>query len=139
MERGEALLRYVLTCPIVPMALFGLENSGRMRGYFLLASAPGQTRLADAWVDSGELADWQALVGCALREARRRGEAAELATWTSEPLFTQALADNGFHRRFSLPVMFRPAAQAGSERGPRMQMLDNDALYLCEGRGQLWA
>jgi hypothetical protein len=137
-ERGEALFRYTLDCPIVPMALYGLEYIGRVRGYFLLAFAPGQTRLADACVASDELADWRALVGCALREARRRGEAAELAAWASEPLLMQALIDNGFHRRFSLPVMLRPAAQASSDP-LRIQMLDNDALYLCEGRSQLWA
>jgi hypothetical protein len=138
-ERGEALFRYMLACPIVPMALFALEYAGRVRGYFLLAFAPGQTRLADAWVDSDEAADWRALVGCALREARRRGGAAELAAWASEPLLVQALTGNGFHRRFSLPVMLRAGAQASSDQVPRMQMLDNDALYLCEGRGELWA
>lgn len=137
-ERGEALFRHMLACPIVPMALYGLEYAGRMRGYFLLALAPGQTRLADAWVDSDEPADWRALIGCALREARRRGGAAELVAWASEPLLMRALADNGFHRRFSLPVTLRPGAQAGSDP-LRVQMLDNDALYLCEGRSQLWA
>jgi len=138
-ERGEALFRYMLACPIVPVALYGLEYAGRVRGYFLLAFAPGQTRLADAWVDSDELADWRALVGCALREARRRGRAAELAAWASEPLLMQALVDNGFHRRFTLPVMLRAGAQANSDPAPRIQMLDNDALYLNEGRSQLWA
>lgn len=138
-ERGEALFRYVLTCPIVPMALYGLEYDRRLRGYFLLAFAPGQTRLADAWVDSDDLSDWRALVGCAVREARYRGGAAELATWASEPLLMRALADNGFHRRFSLPLMLRAGAQASSDPAPRIQMLDNDALYLCEGRSQLWA
>lgn len=138
-ERSEALFRYMLTCPIVRMALYGLEHAGRMRGYFLLALAPGQTRLADAWVDSDELTEWRALVGCAVREARRRDEAVELAAWASDPLLAQALADNGFHRRFDLPIMLRTGSRAIPERAPRMQMLDNDALYLYEGRGQLWA
>jgi hypothetical protein len=51
----------------------------------------------------------------------------------------QALTDNGFHARFSLPFMLRAGTQANSDPAPRIQMLDNDAPYLCEGRGQLWA
>ena len=138
-ERGEGLFRYMLDCPIVPMSLYGLEYAGRVRGYFLFAHAPGQTRLADAWVDSEELTDWRALVGCAVREARRRGGAAELVAWANEPLLMQALVDNGFHCRLSLPVMLRPGAQASSDPVARIQMLDNDACYLCEAHGQLWA
>ena len=139
LERGEALFRYMLACPIVPMKLFGLEYAGRVRGYFLLSLVPGQARLADAWVDSDELSDWRALVGCAVVEAMRHGQAAELAAWASDPLLAQALVDNGFHARFSLPIMLRAGAQGMPEGAPRMQMLDNDALYLHEERGQLWA
>ena len=139
LERGEALFRYMLACPIVPMELYSLEYADRVRGYFLLARAGGQTRLADAWVDSTEPTDWRALVGCAVREASRRGEAAELVAWSSDPKLTQALADNGFHRRLTLPVMLRGGAQAAPAPALHVQMLDNDALYLYEGRDQLWA
>ena len=138
LERGEALFRYMLACPIVPMALYALEHGGRVRGYFLLAIAGGQTRLADAWVDSAEPTDWRALVGCAVREASRRREAAELVAWSSDPRLAQALGENGFHRRFTLPIMLR-GARAASAPALRVQMLDNDALYLYEGRNQLWA
>jgi len=139
LERGEALFRYMLACPIVPMMLYAVEYADRVRGYFLLALVGGQTRLADAWVDSTEPADWRALVGCAVREASRRKEAAELVAWSSDPMLAQALADNGFHQRFTLPVMLRGGAQAASVSTLRVQMLDNDALYLYEGRDQLWA
>lgn len=139
LERTESLFRYVLTCPILPMRLYGLEYAGRMRGYFLLALAPGQVRLADAWVDSDDRADWAALVGCIVREARRQGEAAELAAWASDSLHAQALIDNGFHLRFNLPLMLRPGSRGMPEPVPRIQMLDTDAFYLHQGRGQLWA
>lgn len=139
LERGEALFRYMLSCPIVPMKLYGLEYAGRVRGYFLLSLAPGQARLADAWVDSDELSDWCALAGCAVAEARRHSQAAELAAWASDPLLAQALIANGFHPRFSLPIMVRTGARDIPGAAPRMQMLDNDALFLHEGRDQLWA
>jgi hypothetical protein len=138
LERSEALFRYMLACPIVPMMLHAVEYAGRVRGYFLLALAGGQTRLADAWVDSREPTDWCALVGCAVREASRRKEAVELVAWSSAPQLAQALADNGFHQRFTLPVMLRGGAQAALAPPLRVQMLDNDALYLYEGRDQLW-
>lgn len=140
LERGEELLRYTLECPIVPMRLYSLERAGRVRGYFLLALAPGQVRFADAWVDSDERSDWRALVACAVRVARCESGAAELAAWANDAALAQALIDNGFRPRFSLPVMLRSSAKGVP--GPaalRMQMLDNDALYLHEGRGQLWA
>lgn len=139
LERGEALFRYMLACPIVPMMLYAVEHAGRVRGYFLLALVGGQTRLADAWVDSAQPTDWRALVGCAVREASRREEAVELVAWSSDPRLAQALADNGFHQRFTLPVMLRGGAQAACAPALRVQMLDNDALYLYEGRDQLWA
>lgn len=139
LERGEDLFRYLLTCPIVTMKLYALECDGRTRGYFLLSLMPAQVRLADAWVDSEERSDWRALAGCAVREASRHGGAAELAAWASDPLLAQALSDNGFHLRYSLPIMLRPGAQGMPDAAPRMQMLDNDAHYLHQGRGQLWA
>lgn len=139
LERSEALFRYVLTCPILPMRLYGLKYAGRIRGYFLLALAPGQARLADAWVDSDDRSDWAALVGCIVREARGLGEAAELAAWASDSLLAQALIDNGFHLRFNLPIMLRPGSRGMPEPAPRIQMLDTDAFYLHQGRGQLWA
>lgn len=139
LERSEALFRYMLACPIVPMMLYVLEYAGRVRGYFLLALAGGQTRLADAWVDSIEPSAWRALVGCAVREASRRQEAAELVAWSSDARLAHALADNGFHQRFTLPVMLRGGAQLAAAPALGVQMLDNDALYLYEGRDQLWA
>ena len=139
LERTEAQMRHALACPIVPMELHGLSRSGRLEGYFLLAYAPGQARLVDSWVSSDDPADWRALIHCAVREAARHGDAAELAAWANEPHLAQALLACGFRGRLSLPVYLRSSAAGAAPRGLRVQMLDNDAAYLHSGRPELWA
>jgi hypothetical protein len=139
LERSEALLRYVLECPIVPMELHALERAGRVRGYFLLAYASAQARLVDSWVLSGEPADWRALIQCAVREASRKGGVAELVTWANDSLLAQSLIECGFRARFTLPVYLRATSPRLVPGMLRLQMLDNDAAYLHEGRSELWA
>jgi hypothetical protein len=139
-ERSAALFAYVLACPIVPVRLFGVERSGRVRGYFLLASAPGQVRIADCWMDSDEPADWRAMLLCAVAEAQHDPQFAEVAIWASDPLLAQALAGCGFQARFELPLLLR-STHAGptSDEPLRVQMLDSDAAFLHEGRRGYWA
>jgi hypothetical protein len=139
-ERSEALLRYVLGCPVTALELYAWERASRASGYFLLAFAPGQARLADCWTRSEDPGDWRALVQCAVREARRNPDAAELIAWGSEPLAARALARSGFHVRGAQPISYL-ATQSftlGATR-VRVQMLDNDAAYSHHGRAELWA
>ena len=138
--RSVELFRYVLSCPIVPMALYAVESSGRIRGYFLLASAPGQVRIADCWVDSDEPADWRAMILCAVGQARQDPRAAEVVMWASDSLLAEALRACGFHARFDTLIQVRPASDGSVPEGPlRVQMLDSDAAYLHQGRMELWA
>lgn len=140
LERTVALFRYVLACPIVPLALYAIERAGRVRGYFLLASAPGQVRIVDCWVDSDERADWRALILCAVAQARRDGQAAEVVIWASDPLLADALGECGFHARQVVAVRLRVAEGAPMPPLPlRLQILDNDAAFLHEGVAHYWA
>ena len=139
-DRTLAALRHALACPIVPVRLFVLEHSGQVGGYFLLSYAPGQARLADAWMVSEDFADWRVLVHAAVREAQRHGEMAELAAWSSDPTIARALQECGFHKRLALPIYLRPSVgEAVPGQTPRMQMLHNDAFYLYFGGNELWA
>ncbi|MGA7540674.1 MAG: hypothetical protein WBW93_18095 [Steroidobacteraceae bacterium] len=139
-ERNEALLGYALSCPIVPMELFVLEHAGRARGYFILAFVSCQARLVDCWVDSDALADWCALIQCAVHQAGQRKAIAELATWGSDPMLSACLEECGFHPRSGVPILVRSGRSAGIATPTfRVQMLDSDAAYLYgEGR-MLWA
>ncbi len=140
LERGPALLRHALVCPIVPVEWFLMEKGGRIGGYFLLSYAPGQARLADLWMDSEDPADWRALVHSAVMQARAKGGVVEAAAWSSDPLLSQTLEACGFHERFTLPIYLR---SSGTEPMPpdalRVHMLDNDAFYLHSGHSELWA
>lgn len=140
LQRSVEQIRYMLTCPIASMALFAVEKSCLIRGYFLLASAPGQARIADCWVDSDEPADWRAMIMCAVEQAKHDPQAAELAIWANDPLLAVALTDCGFHARLELPVSVRPADAASMPPVPlRVQMLDTDAAFLHEGGNGYWA
>jgi hypothetical protein len=138
-ERSVDLFRYVLACPIVPMQLYGVEKTGRLRGYFLLASAPGQVRIADCWMDSAEPADWRALILCALEQAKRDPQAAEVVICASDRLLSGSLEACGFHARFSSPIQVRPLRDDAMPEGTlRVQMLENDSPYLGDGRFEYW-
>ena len=130
LERSEDLLRYILQCPVVPMELFALEKRGSVGGYFLMAFAPGQARLADCWMQSTDPADWRALVNCAVREAKRRPDVAELVSWASDPTLSHCLRECGFHARGAQQARLLATHESNfSAAAVRLQMLDNDAVY----------
>jgi hypothetical protein len=130
-ERSEALFRHMLHCPIVPMELYALKSQNHVRGYFLLAFAPGQARIADCWVATDEPAAWQALIQYAALQAWRHRDVAELVAWSSDAVTARALVAAGFHRRNQQPISLRFAAEDGAiAKRFRVQMLDNDAAYL---------
>lgn len=138
--RNAEILRQALACPIVPVELYALERAGQIGGYFLLSYAPGQARLADCWMESGNPADWRAVIHAAVRQTRRRGGIAELTAWSSDPVLERALCECGFHVRLSVPLYLRPAKRAPiPSQTVRVQMLDDDAFYLYFGRNPLWA
>jgi len=139
-ERNADQLRYFLACPIVPMQLYAVSKAGRLRGYFLLALAPGQVRIADCWLDSEESEDWRAMVLCAVELAQDQPQAAEIVIWASDPLLATALRACGFYARFESPIQVRPSGNNSGPAGPlRVQMLDSDAAFLhYQGRKEYW-
>jgi hypothetical protein len=139
LERSAGLFAHALACPIVPMRLYLLEQAGRVRGYFLLASVVAQVRIADCWVDSDDPADWRSLIGCAVAEARLDPQAAEIVGWASDPWHEGAFRACGFLARTATPVQIRlPRGSAIPVGTLRVQMLDSDAAYLHEGRNEFW-
>jgi hypothetical protein len=139
-ERSLGLFRYMLHCPIAPMELFALKKHNEVRGYFLLAFAPGQARIADCWVVTDEPEAWHALTQFAALQAWQHRDVAELVVWSSDAVMTRALLDNGFHRRNQQPMFLRPSgAEEIFPRGTRVQMLDNDAAYFHHGIAERWA
>lgn len=139
MERTVGQLHYMLGCPIVPMRLYGVERAGRVRGYFLLASLPRQIRIVDCWIDSDASADWQALILCAVAQAARDPEAAEVVMWANDPLLSQAARACGFYARVQYPILVRPADDDSMPEGTlRVQMLDLDDAFLSVDPNEYW-
>jgi hypothetical protein len=141
LERSVELFRYMLSCPITPFTLYALERAGNLKGYFLLASSPGQVRIADCWVASEDPDDWRALVLSAVAQATRDPQAAEVVAWANDPLLSQALLAGGFQSRFHIDVQTLPSSKGGPlPQAPlRLQLLDNDGAYLHKGSREYWA
>jgi hypothetical protein len=139
LERSEGLFSHALMCPLASMGLYAVEKADRLRGYFVLAFVPAQARLADCWMDSGDPADWRALVQCAVLQAKLNPSAAELIAWANDPTLSRALRECGFHERCARPLLLLPNAPATLRGILRVQMLDNDDAYLHGTRPDLWA
>jgi hypothetical protein len=133
MERSMASIQYMLECPTAAMRLYGVEDGGAMRGYFLLACAPSQVRLADYWVDSDAVDDWRNLIECAVETAARMPEVAELIVVSSDPMLSGCLEGLAFHARFKKPVQLLCQKEPeGPPSCPRVQMVESDGAYRCE-------
>jgi hypothetical protein len=133
LERSVAGLAYFLDCPIVPVQIHALRKDDRLVGYFILAFAGGQARLADTWVASGDPMQWRGLVQCAIRTALLDDEVVEIVSVASDPALALALAETGFRPRSSDVIQMRRKVKtpgAAPIDPLRFQMLDSDALYL---------
>lgn len=130
-ERRLEQFAYALECPIAPMTLSRVESPQGVRGYFLLASVPGQVRIGDCWMDSERLEDWSAMLGCALEQAAGDPQAAEIIAWGNDELTAAALRKCGFRGGRELPMQLRASVGVVTPAEPlRAQMLDSDAVYL---------
>jgi len=139
MERSPALFRYLLDCPIVPMSLYCVAEDAHVGGYFLLALAPGQARIVDYWVDSGDPADWRSLLQSAVSVARAHPEIAEVVTIASDAMLCACLEDSGFTRRTAIDVRLRARHPVLTEDvALRLHMVDNDSAYFDAGEYQYW-
>jgi hypothetical protein len=139
-ERSAQTLDYFLNCPPVGMELYLAAKSASVRGYFLLAYASGQARIADFHVDSEDPADWRALIQLAVSQARRNPDAAEIVSLGSDPVTRQALVDSGFHPRGGSTIRVWTAKGIEFPAGPfRFQMIDNDAASYHENKNFYWA
>jgi len=139
-ERRADIFKYFLDCTVAPMQLHVLERDARVRGYFVLSYAFRQVRLADCWIDSDDPAHWRTLIQCAVLEAKRNSQAAELAAWGSDPDMSRYLVECGFHGRGAVPIhVAAPRHPLLHQTTLRVQMLDNDAAYRHSGHSELWA
>lgn len=138
-ERTEETLAYLLQCPVAPMELYSVANQGSERGYFLLAHAPGQTRIADFYVDSEDREVWRVLIQLAVSQAARNPDAAEVVSVGSDAITRKALLDCGFHARWDAALRLLPGKGVALPTGSiRYQMIDSDAAYLYAAQTEYW-
>lgn len=140
--RTVGQLRYLMACPIVRVKLYALECSAprSLRGYVLLAFAPGQARIVDCWIESNDPADWRALAQVAVALARQDPDAAEIVTLTNDPVRLAAFRASGFHvRQRRLVQMLRTGSKPIPQAGVSVQLVDNDAFCYRSSGDEFWA
>lgn len=133
-ERTPAQFRYLMTCPVTRFALYLVRQNQVPRGYFLLSFAPGQARVADAWI-SGASEDWIALYRLAVATAFEDRNAAEITAASCLVAGQSALEQIGFRRHRVLPVMLSdPKKRLLASPMPNLQFIDNDFAFWHPGR-----
>lgn len=133
--RDAGLFRYYEQCPIAHHELHLVKKLGKPRGYFLLSLVPGQGRVADAWITSGDPDDWDALYRLAAEAAADREGIAEITAASALPGGQSALERAGFRLYESLPVMlFDPQKILAGAPPVHFQLIDNDFSFLHQGR-----
>ena len=122
---------FLLHCPAVRFEYSSLLKNRRPRGFFLLARAEGQTRLADLRVVSNGAEDLAGVYSVVVRAARSDPQACELVAVAPVPEIASALEANGFRPRGATPVFVRdPRGLLGDARRLRLSMLDDDSAFL---------
>jgi hypothetical protein len=139
-ERTENSIAYFLKCPATAMELYSVAQEGSCRGYFLLAHAPGQTRIVDFYVDGESRESWRTLIQLAVVVAKRNPTAAEVVSVGSDSITRQALIDCGFHPRGDYALRLLPGKGVELPAGTiRFHMIDSDAAYLHTNQNLYWA
>ena len=128
--RDAGFYRYFVDSPSARHALLGLEKRGALIGYFCLAFAPHVARIADLWLPSTNVEDWDAAFRTAAVVASRDADVYEVSAWASTDLSRGALARAGFRSRDRLPVSVLGNGRILEGRNLHVQMLDCDASFL---------
>ena len=128
--RDSSVYRYFVDSPCTRHALFGLQKSGDLVGYFCLAFAPHVARIADLWLPSIRVEDWCAGFRTASVIAARQAGVYEVSACASTALGKEGLSRAGFRLRAASAVSLFGEAKILEGRELHVQMLDNDASFL---------
>jgi hypothetical protein len=138
-SRGETLtsirtvegLNHVLSCPAAAFAPFLLHQGGQLRGYFVLSTVAGQTRIADLRLDAEDPDSWKAASILAARTAAEIPQTCEIVAGFSTKQAHQAFAQAGFRLRHTLPIFYYdPRKILNTVPSFDLSMFDGDACFM---------
>lgn len=137
--RSRERLEHFLRCPAAPMTCHVVEHAGQASGGFVLAEAPGQTRLVAAWCHAPGAEAWSRLVRAACSVASAARPDVEMVAMASDRAELEALRGAGFVDAGSAPmfVLSDPRLIANDAR-VAFQMLDGDVAFLHHGTPERW-
>ena len=130
LERNPELFEYLSDCPVAPGAFFIAMHDNEPAGYFFLTFPPGQARIADAWISSGQIDDWAEFYALAVAQACRRPGVNEVTAAAAGKVALAALEQCGFRIRGTDPVqLYDPQKHVPPDLPLDVQLIDGDAAF----------
>jgi hypothetical protein len=131
-ERSDGMLNYMLSHPDKLFSGFLLRQGTRLRGHFMLSHVCGQTRIAEARVDSEQAEDWQAAINLATLEAAKDPRTSEIVAVSSIEPGREAIRRNGYrYRRQDTIFVLDPKHRLADAPQLDLNLLAGDESYLC--------
>jgi len=134
LHRNAELFEYLSDCPVAPGTFFLALRDNEPAGYFCLTFAPGQARIADAWISSSQIEDWVQFYALSVEQACGRSEVNEVTAAAAHELGLAALERCGFRIRAKEPVqLYDPQKLVPPDLPLRVQLIDGDAAFRNSG------
>mgnify|MGYP005842675455 CR=1 FL=1 len=131
--RSRELFAYIEACPGADCRTFVLRRSGSPTGYFVLARAGPQTRIADLWVSWTHPEEWASAVALATQTAADDLRVAEVVAPDARGVLREALWANGYRLRAEKPLYFHdPDGRLGPPEAVSVTLLESDGFFLCD-------
>jgi hypothetical protein len=132
--RPAAFFAYLRKCPSMrAWHGFTIRRAGRPAGFFVLAVAGEQVRLAGVWLAEKTPESWRAAFLLAQQAARIHTGAAEFVARTAAPVAAEGAAAAGLRARGGHPVFLYRKRRDASDWPLEFQLADNDEVFLESG------
>lgn len=128
-ERDAGFLRYLRRCPTARFRVFEMLRDGRPVGWFALAEAAGQARIAGVLLADPSAQHWRAAFTLAQRAALRHTDATELIARSTSPEAAQAAPETGMRVRARTPVLLFRKVDPNVVPPLTFQLWDDDSAF----------
>lgn len=131
--RSRELFAYLEACPGADCRTYVVRRSGLPIGYFVLARAGAQARIADLWVSGTHPGELASAVALATQTAAADARVAEVMAPDARGVLREALRANGYRLRAEKPLYFHdPEGRLGPPEAVSVTLLESDGFFLCD-------
>jgi hypothetical protein len=129
-ERDESFFRYIQLCPVAQCRTFQILNKGRAVGFFVLAVAWEQTRVAGVWLEDSSPETWRIAFQLAQDAARKFTNTCEVVARCATEASFDGAGRAGLRLRARMPVFLLRKSGTTDPLPLQFHLSDNDAFFL---------